>query len=144
MMMYAAAPDSAVQPLCTLIEICRRILLLRKGIPSNVDQQVHLLLTVRIKQRIFKILLYVFLHNLRILTLIEKNHRQKCALVQINAVFQQINGTDRRHVLALLHHIAQKAAAPDLLYRTLRDALLPAALQLIQNRTNLIRTDLGF
>ena len=88
--------------------------------------------------------LHVFLHNLRILTLIEKNHRQKCALVQINAVFLQINGADRRHVLALLHHAAQKAAAPDLLYRTLGDTLLTAALQRIQNRTNLIRTDLGF
>ena len=144
MMMYAAASDSAVQSLCTLIEICRRILLLRKGIPPNVDQQVHLLLTVRVKQRIFKMLPHVFLHNLRILTLIEENHRQKCALVQINAVFLQINGTDRRHVLALLHHAAQKAAAPDLLYRTLGDTLLTAALQRIQNRTNLIRTDLGF
>mgnify|MGYP005899960965 CR=1 FL=1 len=80
MMMYAAASDSAVQPLCTLIEICRRILLLRKGIPPNVDKQVHLLLTVRIKQRIFKMLLHVFLHNLRILTLIEKKHRQKFIL----------------------------------------------------------------
>ena len=48
MMLYAAAPDSAVQPLCTLIEICRRILLLRKGIEilsviPGVDHLDHLI-----------------------------------------------------------------------------------------------------